>query len=56
MVLQDATKVNFKKEDIEKQFASLISVMPEKILDNLTLAEIADLFAFMETVVPEPKK
>jgi len=50
---QDATKVTLRKKDIEAQFASLVSVMPEKLLDELTLQEIADLFAFLES---EPTK
>lgn len=52
-VLQsDGTKVMLKKDEIEQQFASLISVMPEKLFDTLTQEEIADLFAFLES---EPK-
>jgi putative heme-binding domain-containing protein len=53
ILLQDGTKVVFKESDIEERIASLISVMPEKLLDELTKEEIADLFAFLET---EPKK
>jgi putative heme-binding domain-containing protein len=52
-VLQsDGTKVLLRKDEIDQQFASLVSVMPEKLLDTLTLQEIADLFAFLES---EPK-
>lgn len=53
MLLQDGTKVTIKKSEIDQQFASLTSVMPEKLLDQLTKEEIADLFAFMES---EPGK
>ena len=53
ILLQDASKVTIKKDDIEQQVASLVSVMPEKLLDNLTRQEIADLFAYMES---EPGK
>ena len=49
MLLQDGSKVVFKESDVEQRIASLISVMPEKLLDQLTKEEIADLFAFMET-------
>lgn len=56
IVLQDTTKVNFTRDDIERRFDSLISVMPEKTIDELTKEEIVDLFAFLETVVPEKKK
>ncbi len=50
---QDGTKVTLKKDEIDRQFASTISPMPEKLLDELTLQEIADLFAYMES---EPGK
>jgi len=53
-VLQsDGSKVNLKVGDIDQQFTSLISVMPEKLLDTLEKQEIADLFAFLES---EPAK
>jgi putative heme-binding domain-containing protein len=49
-VLQsDGTKVTLKKSEIDTQYASLVSVMPEKLLDALTKQEIADLFAFLES-------
>ena len=51
MLLQDGSKVMIKESDIENRFASLISVMPEKLLDELTREEIADLFAYMESEV-----
>jgi putative heme-binding domain-containing protein len=50
---QDGTKVTLKADEIENQVASTISPMPDKLLDELTLQEIADLFAFLES---EPKK
>jgi putative heme-binding domain-containing protein len=49
VVLNDASKVTLKRGDIDTQVASLVSVMPERLLDELTRAEIADLFAFMES-------
>src|SRR5262249_14234274 len=53
-VLQnDGSKITLRKKDIEQQFASLVSVMPEKLLDALSKDEIADLFAFLES---EPAK
>jgi putative heme-binding domain-containing protein len=53
-VLQsDGTKVTLRKKDVEQQYASLVSVMPEKLLDALSKTEIADLFAFLES---EPSK
>jgi putative heme-binding domain-containing protein len=53
-VLQaDGSKTTLRKKDIDQQFSSLVSVMPEKLLDLLTKQEIADLFAFLES---EPAK
>jgi putative heme-binding domain-containing protein len=53
-VLQlDGTKVTLKVEDIEVQVASTISPMPEKLLDELTREEIADLFAYLESTPPK---
>lgn len=49
----DGNKITLKKDDIEQQFASLVSAMPEKLLDMLERREIADLFAFLES---EPAK
>ncbi|MFN4261578.1 MAG: HEAT repeat domain-containing protein, partial [Gemmataceae bacterium] len=48
----DGSKLTLHKDDIEQQFASLVSVMPEKLLDTLTKEEIADLFAFLESMPP----
>jgi putative heme-binding domain-containing protein len=53
VLLSDGTKAALKKDQIEQQFASLVSVMPERLLDALTREEIADLFAFLES---EPAK
>jgi putative heme-binding domain-containing protein len=53
VVLSDASKVMLKRNEIESQLASLISVMPEQLLDPLSLQEIMDLFAFLEA---EPKQ
>ncbi len=53
-VLQiDGTKVTLKKDEVDTIVASTISPMPEKLLDELTLKDIADLFAYLES---EPKK
>ncbi|MFT3882299.1 MAG: c-type cytochrome [Gemmatales bacterium] len=47
-VLQlDGTKITLKKSEIESQVASTVSPMPEKLIDELTLQEIADLFAYL---------
>lgn len=50
---QDGSKTTLRGKDVDKRFASLTSVMPEKLLDPLTKQEIADLFAFLES---EPLK
>jgi putative heme-binding domain-containing protein len=51
--LSDTSKVTLQRSDIESQVASLVSVMPERLLDPLTREEIADLCAFLES---EPKQ
>ncbi len=53
VLLKDATKVTLKKDEVDQQFTSLISVMPEQLLDQLDKKEIADLFAFLESI-PSP--
>jgi putative heme-binding domain-containing protein len=49
LLLSDTTKLEIPKKRIEEQTPSKISVMPTGLLDPLSLAEIADLFAFLET-------
>jgi putative heme-binding domain-containing protein len=49
VLMSDGSKVALKKEEIEQQYASLVSVMPERLLDPLSKTEIADLFAFLES-------
>jgi putative heme-binding domain-containing protein len=53
VITSDATKVMLKPAEIEERHVSLVSIMPEKLLDPLTKQEIADLFAFMQS---EPAK
>jgi putative heme-binding domain-containing protein len=55
ILLQDGTKMTIKSSDVESRYASLVSVMPEKLLDELRREEIADLFAYMESTPPEKK-
>ena len=49
VLLNDGTKVSLRRAEIESQTASLVSVMPERLLDELSREEIADLFAFLES-------
>jgi putative heme-binding domain-containing protein len=49
VLLNDASKLTLRKDEIDTQVASLISVMPERLLDTLTRQEIADLFAYLES-------
>ncbi|HMO37120.1 MAG TPA: c-type cytochrome, partial [Gemmatales bacterium] len=49
-VLQsDGSKITLNKADVESQVASTVSPMPEKLLDDLPLEEIADLFSYLES-------
>ncbi|MGE3314224.1 MAG: HEAT repeat domain-containing protein [Planctomycetaceae bacterium] len=49
LLLSDATKISVPKSSIEESSPSKVSVMPTGLLDELSLEEIADLFAFLET-------
>jgi len=49
LLMSDATKLEIPTSRIEEQNPSKISVMPAGLLDQLSLGEIADLFAFLET-------
>ena len=49
LLLSDATRLEVPKKKIEEHAPSKVSVMPAGLLDELSLAEIADLFAFLET-------
>ncbi len=53
VLLSDGSKTTLRKDEIEAQYASLTSVMPENLLDPLSKQNIADLFAFLES---EPSK
>jgi putative heme-binding domain-containing protein len=52
VLVSDGSKVTLRKDEIEGQYASLTSVMPENLLDPLSRQEIADLFSYLES---EPK-
>jgi len=52
VLLSDGTKVTVKKDEIDQQFTSLVSVMPERLLETLSKQEIADLFAYLESAPP----
>jgi putative heme-binding domain-containing protein len=49
LLLSDGTKATLEKGEVESETASLVSLMPEGLLDNLSKAEIADLLRFLET-------
>jgi putative heme-binding domain-containing protein len=53
LLQSDGSKVTLRKDQIQQQYASLVSVMPEKLLDPLELEEIADLFALLESEPPK---
>lgn len=62
LLLSDATKLEIPKVRIDEQIPSKTSVMPAGLLDTLSVGDIADLFAFLETskfnaaVAEAPKK
>lgn len=49
LLLSDTTRLEIPKSRIEEQTASKTSVMPAGLLDLLSLQEVADLLAFLET-------
>ncbi|MFN0053864.1 MAG: c-type cytochrome, partial [Planctomycetales bacterium] len=49
LLLSDATRLEIAPEKVEERVKAKASVMPEGLFKDLTLAEIADLFAFLET-------
>jgi putative heme-binding domain-containing protein len=49
LLLADASRLEIKKADIDTMRPARTSVMPEDLFKDLSLQEIADLFAFMET-------
>ena len=49
LVIQpDGTRIRVAADDIEEMKETELSAMPERLLDTLSLPEIASLFAFME--------
>lgn len=49
LLLPDATRLEIAPEKIEEKVKAKVSVMPEGLFKELSLEEIADLFAFLET-------
>jgi putative heme-binding domain-containing protein len=49
LLLSDGTKAALEKEEVESQSSSLVSVMPEGLLDGLSKAEIAQLLRYLES-------
>ena len=49
LLLSDTTRLEIPKSRIEEETTSKISVMPTGLLDPLSLQEVADLLAFLET-------
>ena len=49
LLLSDGTKATLERREIESQAASLVSLMPEGLLDGLSKAEVADLLRFLES-------
>jgi putative membrane-bound dehydrogenase-like protein len=55
LLLSDATRLEIAPEKIEEKAKSRVSVMPDGLFKDLTLEEIADLFAFLETSKNNPE-
>ena len=53
--LRPFTRVDIPFSDIETTLSSPVSLMPEGLLDSLTLEEILDLFAYLLQRPPQPQ-
>ena len=49
LLLPDAKKLEIPRSEIDEMSPSTVSVMPAGIIKELTLEDLADLFAFLET-------
>ncbi|HEY3965711.1 MAG TPA: HEAT repeat domain-containing protein [Planctomycetaceae bacterium] len=54
LLLSDATKLEIAPDKIEDKVKAKVSVMPEGLFKDLSLEQIADLFAFLETSKNNP--
>jgi putative heme-binding domain-containing protein len=56
LLLSDATRLEIAESDVEEKMTAKASVMPEGLFNTLSMEEIADLFAYLETSrqAPEP--
>lgn len=53
--LNNGERMELKKDEIEEQKPATISLMPPGLLKDLSLEEIADLFAYLETSKSNPE-
>lgn len=55
LLLSDATRLEIPEDKVDAKVKAKTSVMPEGLFKDLTLEEIADLFAFLETSKNNPE-
>ena len=55
LLLPDATKLEIAPDKVEEKVKAKVSVMPEGLFKDLSLEQIADLFAFLETSKNNPE-
>jgi putative heme-binding domain-containing protein len=55
LLLSDATRLEIATEKIDEKVKAKVSVMPEGLFKELSLEQIADLFAFLETSKSNPE-
>jgi len=51
---QDGTRVTIAKDDIDERRESPLSIMPDGLLESLTLEQIADLVFYLASDAPHP--
>src|SRR5262249_59157953 len=55
LLLPDATRIEIPRDKVEEMSKAKTSVMPEGLFKDLSLEQIADLFAFLETSKSNPE-
>jgi putative heme-binding domain-containing protein len=55
LLLSDATRLEIPADKVDAKVKAKVSVMPEGLFKDLSLEEIADLFAFLETSKNNPE-
>jgi hypothetical protein len=53
--MSDATRLEIPADKVDEKVKAKVSVMPEGLFKDLSMRDIADLFAFLETSKNNPE-